>query len=170
MADTKVRANNEIRAKTIRLIGADGEMIGVVSLEEGLRLAAEAKLDLLEISPNAEPPVCKILNYGKYKYMIQKKENEAKKKQKISTTKEIKIRHSIAEADYMVKLRSAEKFLKNGDKVRISLIFKGREIAHNELGFGIMERFKEDILLFGAKIDVEPKMEGRQIFMVIAPK
>jgi translation initiation factor IF-3 len=143
-------------------------MIGVVPVRQALELAIRVGLDLVEISPNAEPPVCKIMDYGKYKYELQKKAQEAKKKQKVVEIKEIKIRPNIAEGDYAVKLRNARKFIAEGNKVRVSLQFKGREITHNELGFAVIQRFKADISDI-AKTELEPKLEGKQIFLVIVP-
>lgn len=144
-------------------------MLGVMTPSNALKLAMERGLDLVEISPNAKPPVCKIMNHGKYKYELQKKAQAAKKKQKVVETKEIKVRPTIAEGDYQVKLRNAIKFLAEGDKVRVSLQFKGREITHEEVGFAVINKFKAD-LVDHAKVEVEPKMEGRQIFMIMVPK
>jgi len=163
------RVNREIDARSIRLVGADGEMIGVVSLREGLMMAEEAGLDLVEVSPNAEPPVCKILDYGKFKYEAQKKRNEAKKKQKVIEVKEIKLRPNIDDNDYGVKMRSMRKFLEEGDKVKVTLRFRGRELAHQDLGMKVLERVRDDLEGLG-KIEQIPKMEGRQMVMVIAPK
>jgi translation initiation factor IF-3 len=162
------RCNREISAEEIRLVDENGEMLGVMSPQNALKLAMERGFDLVEISPNAKPPVCKIMNYGKHKYELQKKAQAAKKKQKVVETKEIKIRPTIAEGDYQVKLRNAVKFLSEGNKVRISLQFKGREITHDEVGFAVVNRFKTDLSDHG-KVEVEPKMEGRQIFMIIVP-
>jgi translation initiation factor IF-3 len=163
------RVNREIDARNIRLVGADGEMIGVVSLREGLIMAEEAGLDLVEVSPNAEPPVCKILDYGKFKYEAQKKKNEAKKKQKVIEVKEIKLRPNIDDNDYDVKMRNMRKFLEEGDKVKVTLRFRGRELAHQDLGMKVLERVRDDLEGLG-KIEQIPKMEGRQMVMVIAPK
>ena len=143
-------------------------MIGVVLPKQGLELARRVGLDLVEISPNAEPPVCKVMDFGKYKYEIQKKAQEAKKKQKVVEIKEIKIRPNIAEGDYGVKLKNARKFIAEGNKVRVSLQFKGREITHNELGFAVIQKFKADMSDV-AKVELEPKLEGKQIFLVIIP-
>lgn len=142
--------------------------MGVVDLQEAKKQAATAGLDLVEISPNSAPPVCRIMDLGKYKYALQKKAQEAKKKQKVIETKEIKIRPNIAEGDYGVKLRNARNFLKEGNKLRISLAFRGREITHDEVGFAVIKRFREDLLDI-ARVEVEPKLEGRQIFMMVAP-
>lgn len=163
------RVNREIDARTIRLVGADGEMVGVVSLRDGLIMAEEAGLDLVEVSPNAEPPVCKILDYGKFKYEAQKKKNEAKKKQKVIEVKEIKLRPNIDDNDYMVKMRNMRKFLEEGDKVKVTLRFRGRELAHQDLGMKVLERVKVELDDLG-KVEQHPKMEGRQMVMVIAPK
>ena len=152
----------------MRLIGSDGENVGVVSPEKALELSEEAGLDLVEISPNASPPVCKIMDYGKYKYEQQKKESEARKNQKIIEVKEIKFRPGTDTHDYEVKMRSVTKFLENGDKVKITLRFRGREMAHQELGRELLERVATDIDGFG-KIENIPKMEGRQMTMMIGP-
>ena len=144
-------------------------MLGVVTPMQGMKMAQEKGLDLVEISPNAAPPVCKIMNFGKYKYEVQKKAQQAKKNQKVVEVKEIKVRPTIAEGDYQVKLRNAIKFIKDGNKVRFSLVFKGREVTHEEVGFAIINRLKADIEEI-AKIEVQPRMEGKQIFMVAGPK
>jgi translation initiation factor IF-3 len=151
------------------LIDDEGNMMGVVQPAQGLKMAQERGLDLVEISPNANPPVCKIMNYGKFKYEVQKKSQEARKKQKIVETKEIKVRPTIAGGDYQVKLRNAQKFLSNGDKVRFTLMFRGREVTHNEVGFAVISKFKQD-LQDVARVEVEPKLEGKQIFMLMSPK
>lgn len=143
-------------------------MIGVVTTREALRQAGEAGLDLVEISPNADPPVCKILDYGKYKYEQQKKASEARKKQKVVEVKEIQIRPMIGDNDYMVKLKAAKRFLEDGDKVKVVLRFRGREMAHTEIGFGLLKKMIED-LGSAAKVEFEPKMEGRQVMMVLGP-
>lgn len=143
--------------------------MGVVQPAQGLKMAQERGLDLVEISPNANPPVCKIMNYGKFKYEVQKKSQEARKKQKIVETKEIKVRPTIAGGDYQVKLRNAQKFLSNGDKVRFTLMFRGREVTHNEVGFAVISKFKQDLEAI-ARVEVEPKLEGKQIFMLMSPK
>ncbi len=143
-------------------------MIGVVTMREALRQADEAGLDLVEISPNADPPVCKILDYGKYKYEMQKKASEARKKQKVVEVKEIQIRPMIGDNDYQVKLRAAKRFLEEGDKVKVVLRFRGREMAHTEIGFGLLKKMIEDLGTI-AKVEFEPKMEGRQVMMVLGP-
>jgi translation initiation factor IF-3 len=161
--------NTEIDARTIRLIDAEGEMVGVVSLREGLDMAAGVGLDLVEVSPNADPPVCKILDYGKYKYEIQKKRAEARKKQKVIEVKEIKLRPSINDNDYDVKMRAMRKFLQEGDKVKVTLRFRGREMAHQDLGMKVLDRVRENLDDLG-KVEQIPKMEGRQMVMVMAPR
>lgn len=144
-------------------------MLGVMPTIQAQRLAMDRGLDLVEISPNAKPPVCKIMNHGKHKYELQKKAQAAKKKQKVVETKEVKVRPTIADGDLQVKLRNTLRFIEEGNKVRISLMFKGREITHNEVGFALMERIKAE-LVDKARIELEPKMEGRQIFMIVVPK
>jgi len=144
-------------------------MVGIVGRNEALTLAANAGLDLVEIAPNADPPVCKILDFGKYKYEEQKKKNEARKKQKIIEVKEIKLRPSIDDHDYEVKRRSMMKFIEEGDKVKVTMRFRGRELAHQELGMDVLVRVKDDLEEI-AKVEQMPRMEGRQMTMVMAPK
>jgi translation initiation factor IF-3 len=163
------RVNREIDVRSIRLVGADGEMIGVVTLREGLTMAEEAGLDLVEVSPNADPPVCKILDFGKFKYEDQKKKNAARKKQKVIEVKEIKLRPNIDDHDYGVKMRAMRSFLEEGDKVKVTLRFRGRELAHQDLGMKVLERVRDDLEDLG-KVEQIPKMEGRQMVMVIAPR
>ena len=163
------RVNEDIDVPKVRLIGAGGENIGVVTAQEAMTEADAAGLDLVEISPNADPPVCKILDYGKYKYEAQKKKNEAKKKQKIIDVKEIKLRPNIDDHDYDVKMRNMRRFLGDGDKVKVTLRFRGREMAHQELGVDVLNRVKADIDEI-AKVEQEAKMEGRQMVMVMAPR
>jgi len=160
--------NERIRAPEIRLIGPDGENIGIVPPERGLELAYESGLDLVEISPNATPPVCKIMDFGKFKYETQKRESEARKKQKTIDIKEVKFRPNTDKHDYDVKMRNVFKFLGNGDKVKVTLRFRGREMAHLELGRALLERVAADVEGSG-KIESMPKMEGRQMIMMIAP-
>jgi len=162
------RVNRQIRSEKIRLIDQDGEMIGVVSLLDGLRQAEGLGMDLIEISPNADPPVCKILDSGKFKYELQKKKTAARKNQKIVEIKEIKLRPVTGENDYLVKLRSAKKFLEDGDKVKVTLRFRGREIDHKELGERILVRMQTDLAALG-KSEFPVRMEGRQLLMIIAP-
>mgnify|MGYP003961446695 FL=1 len=158
-----------IDVRQVRLVGADGEMIGVVATVAALDAAAEAGLDLVEVSPNADPPVCKLLDYGRFKYEAQKKKNEAKKKQKVIEVKEIKMRPAIETNDYEIKMRAARKFLDNGDKVKVTMRFRGRELAHQDLGAKVLERVRGE-LDETAKVEQMPRMEGRQMVMVIAPR
>jgi translation initiation factor IF-3 len=166
--DTGPRVNDKIQSAEIRLIGAEGENHGVVTPQRAMELADEAGLDLVEISPNAAPPVCKIMDFGKFKYETQKREAEARKKQKIIEVKEVKFRPNTDTHDYDVKMRNVVKFLGNGDKVKITLRFRGREMAHQNLGRALLERVADDIQEIG-KIENMPKMEGRQMIMMIAP-
>ncbi|PVE45451.1 translation initiation factor IF-3 [Pararhodobacter sp.] len=167
--DTGPRVNDRIRAPEVRLIGAEGENIGVVPPARAMALAEEAGLDLVEISPNAVPPVCKIMDFGKFKYEQQKREAEARKKQKIIEIKEIKFRPGTDTHDYDVKMRAVQKFLEEGDKVKVTLRFKGREMAHQELGMELLNRVASDVTEIG-KIENMPKLEGRQMVMMIAPR
>ncbi|MHA3976909.1 translation initiation factor IF-3 [Halovulum sp. GXIMD14794] len=166
--DDGPRVNRRIRAPEIRLIGAEGENIGVVSPARGLELAEEAGLDLVEISPNATPPVCKIMDFGKFKYEQQKKESEARKKQKVIEVKEVKFRPNTDTHDYDVKMRNVTRFLEGGDKVKVTLRFRGREMAHQDLGRRLLERVAADTEELG-KVEAMPKMEGRQMVMIINP-
>ena len=163
------RINEQIEAEKVRVVNADGEMVGVIFKEEGIEIAFEAGLDLVEVSPNADPPVCKVLDYGKYKYEAQKKANEARKKQKVIDVKEIKMRPGIDEHDYQVKMRSVRRFLDEGDKVKMTIRFRGREMAHQELGMKVLDRVREDVDEL-AKVEQFPKSEGRLMTMVISPK
>ena len=151
------------------VVDAEGNMRGTMSPQDGILIAEEAGLDLVEVSPNAKPPVCKVLDLGKFKYEAQKKANEAKKKQKVIEVKEIKMRPNIDTHDYNVKLRAMQKFFDNGDKVKVTLRFRGREMAHQQLGRDLLLRVKDDAEEF-AKVEADPKMEGRQMIMVLAPK
>jgi translation initiation factor IF-3 len=153
----------------VRLIDDAGQMIGVVSRREALNRAMEAGLDLVEVSPTADPPVCKILDYGKFKYESQKKKNEARKKQKIIEVKEIKMRPGIDDHDYDVKMRAMHRFLEEGDKVKVTMRFRGREMVHQELGLKVLERVRGQLDEV-AKVEQMPRLEGRQMTMVIAPK
>ncbi|HJU18723.1 MAG TPA: translation initiation factor IF-3 [Stellaceae bacterium] len=163
------RINAEIAVPRVRLVDEKGSMVGVVGRNEALVMAAEAGLDLVEIAPNADPPVCKILDYGKYKYEEQKKKNEARKKQKIIEVKEIKLRPNIDDHDYDVKMRSMVKFIEDGDKVKVTLRFRGRELAHQDLGMNVLVRVRDDLEGI-AKVEQMPRMEGRQMTMVVSPK
>lgn len=161
--------NEEIDTPNVRLIDEKGEMVGVVSKREGLAMAQEAGLDLVEVSPNADPPVCKILDYGKFKYEEQKKRHEARRKQKVIEVKEIKMRPSIDIHDYAVKIKSARRFIDEGDKVKVTIRFRGRELAHQQLGMNVLNRLKTDMDDV-AKVEQMPRVEGRMMMMVIAPK
>ena len=153
----------------VRCISPEGEQLGVMKTADAIAQADAQGLDLVEVSPNTDPPVCKILDYGKFKYEAQKKKNEAKKKQKIIEVKEIKLRPNIDEHDYQVKMRNVQKFLDEGDKVKVTMRFRGREMAHQELGVNVLNRVRDDTEDV-AKIEAFPKLEGRQMIMVIAPK
>jgi translation initiation factor IF-3 len=153
----------------VRLVDQTGSMIGVLPLDEALERAEEAGLDLVEVSPTADPPVCKILDYGKFKYDAQKRAAEARKKQKTIDIKEVKMRPGIDQHDYGVKMRNITKFLDAGDKVKVTLRFRGREMAHQELGLRVLDRVKEELEALG-KVEQFPKMEGRQMTMVLAPR
>ena len=163
------RINEEIRVREVHLIDKDGSNKGTVPISEALAFAQEAGLDHVEISPNATPPVVKLLDYGKYKYAEQKKAAEARKKQKVVEVKEIKFRPMIDDHDYQVKMRSMQRFFEEGDKVKVTLRFRGREMAHQELGVRLLERVKGDTGKM-AKVESEPRVEGRQMVMVLAPR
>ena len=163
------RINDEIRVPQVRLIDDAGEMIGIMSAREALIRAYDLGLDLVEISPNAVPPVCKILDYGKYKYEQQKKANEARKKQKVVEIKEIKVRPNIDDHDYDVKMKQMKNFIGEGDKVKVTLRFRGREMAHQELGVKVLERIRNDLTEL-VKVEQMPKLENRQMVMVVSPK
>lgn len=163
------RVNEQIRVPNVRLVGADGEMIGVVSRDEALERAADAGLDLVEVAPNADPPVCKLLDYGKFKFEAQKKAHEARKKHRTISIKELKFRPNIDEHDYQVKMKNAVKFLNAGDKVKITMRFRGREVTHQDLGMKLLRRVTDELGDL-AKIEQRPKMEGRQMTMVLAPE
>ncbi|QWF72554.1 translation initiation factor IF-3 [Methylomonas paludis] len=163
------RLNTEITARRVRVIGAEGEQVGVVSINEALQLAYDVSLDLVEISPNADPPVCKIMDFGKYQFELNKKLQAAKKKQKQIQIKEIKFRPGTEEGDYQVKLRSLIKFLNEGDKTKITVRFKGRELTHRELGMDLLKRIETDLEEV-AGVEQFPKLEGRQMVMVMGPK
>ena len=157
--------NEQIRARQVRLIAEDGEQVGVVSIQDALARAEEAGLDLVEISPNAEPPVCKILDYGKYKYEQQKKAAEARKKQKVIEVKELKFRPNIDDHDYQVKIKAARRFLEEGDKVKITLRFRGREMSHMDLGMKVLTRVREELADIG-KVESEAKVEGLSLIHI----
>lgn len=153
----------------MRCVGPDGDMLGVMPVDEALARADDYGLDLVEVSPNADPPVCKILDYGKFKYEAQKKKNEAKKKQKVIEVKEIKMRPNIDEHDYQTKMRNVNRFLGDGDKVKLTMRFRGREMAHQEIGLNVLKRIQEELTEI-AKVEAHPKLEGRQMIMVVAPR
>ena len=163
------RINDMIRADSVRCIGADGEQLGVIPINEALKIAEDLSLDLVEIQPNVDPPVCKILDYGKFKYEAQKRKNEARKKQKIIDVKEIKLRPNIDNNDFIVKMKQVKKFIENGDKVKITLRFRGREMAHQTLGVTVLDRVQDDTEEL-CKVETLPKLEGRQMVMILAPK
>ena len=163
------RINEEIRVREVQLIDANGHNHGPTPIQAALDMAQAAGLDLVEIAPNSSPPVCKILDYGKYKFQAQKKAAEARKKQKVVEVKEIKLRPMIDDHDYQVKMRSMKRFFEEGDKVKITLRFRGREMAHQELGTKLLDRVKDDVGPI-AKVEQEPKFEGRQMIMVLAPR
>ena len=160
--------NENITAREVRLIGAEGEQIGIVSLQEAMAAAEEAKMDLVEISPDAEPPVCRVMDYGKHVFEKKKQQAVARKNQKQIQIKEIKFRPGTEEGDYQVKLRNLIRFLTDGDKAKVSLRFRGRELAHQHLGQELVEKIRDDLSEYGT-VEQEPKMEGRQIVMVLAP-
>ena len=162
------KANERIRALHVQVIGSDGKNLGTLSTQEAISLAREEDLDLIEISPNANPPVCKIIDIGKYKYDQQKKAHKAKKKQKVVNLKEIKLRPVTEIHDYNFKIKNAQKFLTKGDKVKFTVQFRGREMQHTNLGYELMQRITDDIASLG-KIEIRPKFEGRQIIMIIQP-
>jgi translation initiation factor IF-3 len=163
------RVNEEIRVPQVRLIDQDGEMLGVMSARDALLRAYEVGLDLLEISPNAVPPVVKILDYGKFKYEQQKKANEARKRQKVVELKEIKVRPNIDDHDYGVKMRQMKEFIGEGDKVKVTLRFRGREMAHQDLGLKVLDRIRSELAEL-TKVESMPRLENRQMIMVLAPK
>ena len=166
--DDGPRINEDIRTKEVRLIDENGENCGIVPIREALSRAEDAGLDLIEISPQAAPPVCKILDYGKYKYEAQKRKAEAKKNQKVVSIKELKLRPMIDTHDYEVKVKQAKKFLAQGDKVKFTMRYKGREMSANDLGKEILNKLLEDLDGL-CKVDSAPKMEGKQMFMIVSP-
>ncbi|MEW5789608.1 MAG: translation initiation factor IF-3 [Pseudomonadota bacterium] len=167
--DKEPRINGEIDISPIRLIGVEGEQLGIVPLREALAKADEAELDLVEIAPQAQPPVCRIMDYGKFKYQESKRQHEAKLKQKQIQVKEVKFRPGTDENDYQVKLRSLVRFLGEGDKAKVTLRFRGREMAHQEFGLELLKRVENDLVELGV-VEQFPKLEGRQMIMVLAPK
>lgn len=167
--DRKHRINGEIRANEVRLIGIDGEQLGMVKVAEALALSEEHEVDLVEIAPNATPPVCRLMDYGKFRYQEQKRQQEARAKQKVVQLKEVKFRPATDEGDYNVKLRNVRRFIEEGDKVKVSLRFRGREMAHQELGMRVLERVRDDVEEI-CQVESFPRLEGRQMVMVLAPR
>jgi len=168
-ADKETRLNEEITAPQVRMIGAQGEQLGIMPLAEAQKLALEADLDLVEIVPNAQPPVCRVMDYGKYLFEQAKKQHSAKKKQKQIQIKEIKFRPGTEEGDYQVKLRNLTRFLNEGDKAKVTLRYRGREFAHQELGLKLLKRVEADLAEIGV-VEQFPRMEGRQMVMLISPR
>jgi len=163
------RINGEITAPEIRLVGAEGEQLGVIRTPEALRMAEEGNLDLVEIAPTAEPPVCRMMDYGKFRYQEQKRAHEAKLKQRQIQVKEIKFRPATDENDYLTKIRKLTEFLEEGDKAKVTMRFRGREMAHQELGLKVLERVKADLEPL-SQVEAMPRLEGRQMVMVLAPR
>ncbi|HUG98182.1 MAG TPA: translation initiation factor IF-3 [Gammaproteobacteria bacterium] len=168
-ASKRVRRNEDIGAPQLRIIGSDGEQLGIMSREEALRLATDEGLDLVEVAPTAEPPVCKVMDYGKFVFEQNKKSQVAKKKQRQIQVKEVKFRPGTEEGDYQVKLKNLVRFLTGGDKAKVTLRFRGREMAHKELGAKLLERVRDDLVEL-ATVEQFPQMEGRQMTMVLTPK
>lgn len=168
--ERKHRLNREITAPEVRLNGVENEPLGIVSVQEALRLATDADVDLVEIAPTADPPVCRLMDYGKFKYQEQKKAHEARQKQKVIDVKEVKFRPGTDEGDYQIKLRNLRRFLgEDGDKAKVTLRFRGREITHQDIGMRLLERIRDDLTEV-ALVEHMPKLEGRQMIMVLAPK
>ena len=167
--DKAVRINGEINSPEVRLVGIEGEPIGIVKIEEAMKLAEASEIDLVEIAPTAKPPVCRLMDYGKFKYRESKKAHEAKLKQKQIQVKEVKFRPGTDEGDYKIKVRNLTRFLTEGDKTKVTLRFRGREMAHQELGTRLLNRVKDDTTKM-AKIESEPRMEGRQMVMILTPR
>ncbi|MFA7679459.1 MAG: translation initiation factor IF-3 [Pigmentiphaga sp.] len=167
--DKANRINGEITAPEVRLIGVEGEQLGIVKLAEAFRLSEQHEVDLVEIAPTAQPPVCRLMDYGKFKYQEQKRQHEAKLKQRTIQVKEVKFRPGTDEGDYQVKLRNLRRFLEEGDKAKVTLRFRGREMAHQELGMRVLERVRDELTEI-AQVESMPKLEGRQMVMVIAPR
>ena len=163
------RINEEIRAREVRVVSADNDQLGIMSVRDALAMAEEQHLDLVEVAPNCKPPVCRIMNYGKYRYEQQKREKEAKKKQKTFTLKEVKLRPHIEDHDFYVKLKNAAKFLGDGNKVKVTIMFRGRELSHPELGLNVLTRFAGE-LTDQAVVEKEAKLEGRNMTMILAKK
>lgn len=164
-----MRINEEIRAREVRVIGSDGEQLGIMSGREAQQLAYEKHLDLVEIAPTAKPPVCRIMDYGKYRYEQQKREKESRKKQKTFDIKEVKLRPSIEEHDFNVKFKNAVRFLEDGDKVKVTIMFRGRELSHPELGEVLLNKMAAQLKEM-AVVERQPKLEGKNMIMIVAPK
>lgn len=164
-----VRINEEIRVREVRVTNADGEQLGIMQTRDALRMAVEQHLDLVEVAPKAKPPVCRIMDFGKYRYEQQKREKEARKKQKVITIKEVKLRPNIEQHDFDVKLKNAVRFLEDGDKVKVTIMFRGRELSHPELGKEILDRVAEQ-LKDNVTIERDAKLEGKNMIMILAPK
>jgi len=165
----QARCNRQIRAREVRVIGAEGQQVGILPMDEALALAGEQGLDLVEVAPNADPPVCRVMDYGKYKYEQQKKQQEARKKQTVVQIKEIKVRPKTDEHDFNTKVKHVRRFLEDGDRCKVTVFFRGREIVHKDRGENILARVVqavEDI----AKVEQEPRAEGRTLFLLLAPK
>lgn len=163
------RINEEIRVREVRLIDDSGEQVGIVAIRDALQMAVEKGLDLVEIAPGAKPPVCRLMDYGKFRYEQSKRDKEARKKQKIITVKEVKMRTRIEDHDFQVKTKNAKKFLDAGDKVKVTIMFKGREISHADLGKALCSKFAEELKNI-ALVEKEPKVEGRNMIMILAPR
>ena len=164
-----LKINEEIRAREVRVNSASGESLGIMSLREALQLATEQQLDLVEVAPTAKPPVCKIMDFGKYRYEQQKREKEAKKKQKVVTVKEVKLRPNIEQHDFNVKLKNALRFIEDGDKVKVTIMFRGRELSHPDLGKQILIKMAEELKEL-VVVEREPKLEGKNMIMILSPK
>lgn len=167
--EKKHRINGEIRVNEVRLIGIEGEQLGIVKMAQALDLAEENDVDLVEIAPTAVPPVCRLMDYGKFRYQEQKRQQEARAKQKVVQLKEVKFRPATDDGDYNVKLRNVRRFIEDGDKVKVSLRFRGREMAHQELGMRVLERVRDDVEEI-CQVESFPRLEGRQMVMVLAPR
>jgi len=164
-----LRVNEEIRAREVRVVSANGDQLGIMPFRDALRMASEQLLDLVEVAPMAKPPVCRIMDFGKFKYEQQKRDKEAKKKQRVITIKEVKLRPNIEDHDFQVKLKNAQRFLEDGDKVKVTIMFRGRELAHPELGRQILVRMASELKDL-ATIEREPRLEGKNMILILAPK
>jgi translation initiation factor IF-3 len=167
--EKQISINEKIRAPEVRVVGQDGQQLGVLSLKKALELAAQEELDLVEVAPNADPPVCKIMDFGKFKYQQNKRTQEAKKKQTVIQVKEVKVRPKTDEHDLQVKIRHIKRFLGQKDKAKVTILFRGREIAYTEQGMKVLERIREEVKE-DAVVEQSPKMEGRNMVMILAPK